>query len=111
MRIQTIHSLQNNKYIIDKQLGEGGFGITYKAWNTNMRKFVVIKTPNEKLKTEPDYHNYVTSFIQEGRILSKLSTNPNPHIVWVNDSFIEKGHPYLVMDYIEGKNLYNLVNY
>jgi serine/threonine-protein kinase len=109
MRIQTIHSLQNNKYIIDKQLGEGGFGITYKAWNTNMRKFVVIKTPNEKLKTEPDYHNYVTSFIQEGRILSKLSTNPNPHIVWVNDSFIEKGHPYLVMDYIEGKNLYNLV--
>ena len=49
------HKLQNGKYEIGEILGQGGFGITYKALNIETDKFVVIKTPNEYLKHDPDY--------------------------------------------------------
>ncbi len=39
-------NLQNSKYILEKELGQGSFGITYKAINQNINQTVVIKTLN-----------------------------------------------------------------
>jgi serine/threonine protein kinase len=44
--------LQGGKYTIEQELGEGGFGITYRARDNNGRK-VVIKTLNETCTTPP----------------------------------------------------------
>ena len=38
-----IHTLQNGKFAILKVLGQGGFGITYEAFNTKLGKRVAIK--------------------------------------------------------------------
>jgi len=101
--------LHGGKYQIERILGRGGFGITYKARHTQLNQDVVIKTPDETLKIEPDYPKYVTRFIQEGQVLAKLCKEPHPHIVRVIDLFAEGDTHCLVMDFIEGESLYERV--
>ncbi|MBD2442016.1 serine/threonine protein kinase [Dolichospermum sp. FACHB-1091] len=106
---QKGYKLQGGRYVIEKVLGEGGFGITYQAQHTLLKQWVVIKTPNEILKNDSEYPNYVKRFIQEGRKLAKLSQQPHPNIVRVTELF-EEGKTYcLVMDFVPGESLFNLV--
>jgi serine/threonine-protein kinase len=101
--------LQGGRYVIEKVLGQGGFGITYQAQHTLLKQWVVIKTPNESLKNDSEYPNYVKRFIEEGRKLAKLSQQPHPNIVRITELF-EDGKTYcLVMDFVSGESLFNLV--
>jgi phosphate transport system substrate-binding protein len=106
----TGQQLQGGKYVIEEVLGQGGFGITYKALHIRLNRYVVIKTPNEYLKYDPDYNKFVARFIREGQILAQLSKDPHPHIVGVSDSFEEGEINCLVMDFISGENLFELVD-
>ena len=101
--------LHGGKYQIERILGRGGFGITYKARHTQLHQDVVIKTPDEAVKNEPDYPKYVQRFRQEGRVLAQLCKEPHPHIVRVIDLFSEGDTDCLVMDFIEGESLYERV--
>ena len=101
--------LQAGKYVIDKVLGQGGFGITYKALHVELNRTVVIKTPNEYLSHDSEYEKYIERFIQEGRILARLSQDPHPHIVGVIDLFKEGAIHCLVMDFVPGENLFQVV--
>lgn len=101
--------LQSGKYVIETILGQGGFGITYKALHVELNQTVVIKTPNEYLSHDPEYEKYIERFIQEGRILARLSEDPHPHIVGVIDLFREGATHCLVMDFVEGENLFEAV--
>ena len=101
--------LQNGKYVIEKELGIGGFGITYKARHTSLNYDVVIKTPNEDVNSDPNYAKYVERFIKEGRMLAQLSNDPHPHIVRISDLFREGDTHCLVMDFIPGESLWHLV--
>ncbi|NET59916.1 MAG: protein kinase [Symploca sp. SIO2E6] len=103
------HRLQGDKYRIEKVLGEGGFGITYKALHVLFNEPVVIKTPNEKLQNDPEYPKFVRRFIKEGQQLAKLAKARHPHIVRVSDLFEEAGLPCLVMDFIAGESLFDVV--
>ncbi len=103
------HPLQNGKYVVESILGQGGFGITYKARHKQLDSNVVIKIPNEHLRHDPDYDKYVDRFIQEGRLLDRLSRRQHPHIVRVRDLFDEGEIPCLVMDFVPGENLFQLV--
>jgi serine/threonine protein kinase len=101
--------LQGDKYIIEQVLGQGGFGITYKARHSILNNLVVIKTPNDSLKNDPEYGNYIKRFIDEGQRLEKLSQIQHPNIVRVRDLFDEGGTYCLVMDFVQGDSLFNLV--
>ncbi|MEH1787556.1 MAG: serine/threonine-protein kinase [Nostoc sp.] len=101
--------LQAGKYVIDQVLGQGGFGITYKALHVELNQKVVIKTPNEYLSHDPEYDKYVERFIQEGRTLARLSQDPHPHIVGVIDLFKEGAIHCLVMNFVPGENLFETV--
>lgn len=52
---------------------------------------------------------YIERFIQEGRILARLSEVPHPHIVGVIDRFEESSIHCLVMDFVPGENLFEAV--
>ncbi|MFS0513475.1 serine/threonine protein kinase [Nostoc sp. UIC 10607] len=101
--------LQGGKYVIETVLGRGGFGITYKALHVELNQTVVIKTPNEYLSHDPEYEKYIERFTQEGRTLARLSEDPHPHIVGVIDLFEEGATHCLVMDFVEGENLFEAV--
>ena len=101
--------LHGGKYIIKQILGQGGFGITYKALQVYLNRPVVIKTPNEYLHHDPEYDKYIERFIAEGQTLARLSEDPHPHIVGVIELFQEGKIHCLVMEFVPGENLFQAV--
>jgi len=101
--------LTKRPYRIESILGQGGFGLTYKATHLQLNYQVVIKTPNVGLQNHPEYPKYVERFIGEGQILAKLSQNAHPGIVRVSDLFEENGIHCLVMDLVVGQSLFDCV--
>ena len=104
----------NNRYIVGRVLGQGGFGITYLAWDTKLEARVAVKEfmPNEiatrvgttvsvavESRTE-DFTYGAERFQEEARTLAKFMGQPN--IAGVTDYFDENDTSYFVMDYIEG---------
>lgn len=102
-------TLRTRPYRIDTILGQGGFGLTYKATHLQLKHQVVIKTPNGTLQNDPEYPNFVRRFIREGQILAQLCQNAHPGIVRVSDLFEEKGIHCLVMDLVVGQSLFDTV--
>lgn len=89
------------RYRIVNELGRGGFGAVYTAWDTSLSRPCAIKEnlePTEEAQRQ---------FSREARILASLS---HPNLPRVTDHFIiqDQGQ-YLVMDYIEGIDLEVLV--
>lgn len=99
-------TLQGGKYSLEKELGRGGFGITYKAIHHFLDQVVVIKTLNESLQEHPEFPRFQRRFQDEARSLA-LCVHPN--IVRISDFFVEAGWPYMVMDYVAGPTLQAVV--
>ncbi len=95
-------TLQNGKYTLDQELGRGGFGITFKATHHLLGQPVVIKTLNEVIGQDPNYADYLRKFQDEAR---RLALCLHPNIVRVSDFFTEAGHAYMVMEFIDGTSL------
>lgn len=99
-------TLQNGKYTLEEVLGEGGFGITLKALHHDLGQRVVIKTLNETSRQSSKFSYLAQSFRDEAR---RLALCQHPNIVRISDFFSEAGAPYLVMDYIPGSTLEQIV--
>ncbi len=104
-------------YLIDKVLGQGGFGITYLAHDPNLDQYVAIKEylPMELAIRDGDNSVYPASsangeryrwglerFISEARTLAKFK---HPAIVRVLSVFEENNTAYMVMEYEHGESL------
>lgn len=105
--------LNNGKYIVGEKAGQGGFGIIYKAWNTNLQCMVAIKeffplsmvTRNEgqkevvvfSSKREKDYEKHLNKFKREAKIMSMFTDSEN--CIRTYDVFEENGTAYIVMEY------------
>ncbi len=99
-------TLQGGKYTLEQQLGQGGFGVTFKATHHYLQQPVVIKTLHELLRQDLEFTSYLSQFQDEAR---RLALCLHPNIVRVIDFFQEGGMPYLVMDYIPGETLKTIV--
>jgi len=95
-------TLQGGKYTLERELGRGGFGITFKATHLYLGRLVVIKTLNQELRQHPEFTKFQRQFQDEAR---RLAACVHPNIVRVSDFFVEDGLPYMVMDYIPGHTL------
>lgn len=100
---------QRPQYIIESEIGVGGFGVTFKAKHQDLNFPVVIKTPNSRLCRDANYPKYVEGFRKEGRRLADITKHQHPNIVRIIDFFEEDNLPCLVMDFVKGENLYHLV--
>lgn len=99
-------TLQGGKYTLLEELGQGGFGVTFKATHHYLSQPVVIKTLNESLRLHPDLAKFGRQFQDEAR---RLALCLHPNIVRVSDFFVESGWPYMVMDYVPGQTLQAVV--
>ncbi len=95
---QVLH----NRYRIVKLLGQGGFGAVYRAWDVSLNRPCAVK---ENLDTSPDAQR---QFVREAQILANLS---HPNLPRVTDHFSISGMgQYLVMDFIVGEDLQDLLD-
>lgn len=109
------------EYEVVDVLGAGGFGITYRAWDTTLQKYVAVKeylprdfaTRTNTRTVVPtsqadraDYEWGLTRFLDEARTLARFD---HPHINKVHRFFEAHGTAYLVLDYIEGETLSTLL--
>lgn len=112
-------SLLKKRYLIDRAIGEGGFGITYSAWDVTTGKHVAIKEyyPSGYVSRDPrscqiiinSKQNHAATnrglkrFIDEAQHLS--SVNNLEGIVSVYDFFSANNTAYIVMEYLDGISL------
>lgn len=116
--------LKNGEYMIGRQLGQGGFGITYIGMDTILLQTVAIKEyfpfgavrRNDRNEIElydekyrKDYEKGLESFLCEGRILARFSNLTA--VVGVKNFFHENNTAYLVMDYVEGLSVREYVKH
>ncbi len=73
-------------------IGQGGTGEVWKAWDTQLGRWVAVKL----LKVEDPLQ--VQRFVRETTLLARLQ---HPNVVQVYDAGVHAGRPYLVMEYVE----------
>ena len=91
-------------YVLEKKLGKGGMGIVFVATQLSLGRRVAIKVLAHELLVDPEF---VRRFDREARTLASLN---HPNIVKVIDKGIERGNVYLVMEYVDGLSLRDLMN-
>lgn len=113
-------TILQDKYMVGRVLGQGGFGITYIGYDMNLATYVAIKeyypesistrglADNVLMVTAQSgkdeiYNKNLNRFVEEARNLSKFYSLPG--IVSVRNFFYENGTAYIVMDYVAGENL------
>ena len=101
------HKLDNGRYTIERLLGKGGFGLTYLGKDDKNNQ-VVIKTINEEEIPENYLDKIRRDFVREAINLAKCDIYP--HIVKCTDFIPDNRFPCIVMEYIPGDNIEELVN-
>lgn len=92
-----------NQYKIQEKIGSGGQGTVYKALDTKLNRTVVIKVlPPELTAKTANFRR----FEREAQLCSQLD---HPNICTVYDFHSENGVFYIAMQYVEGKNVRQLV--
>lgn len=118
-----LYTMLNDQYLIGRVLGQGGFGITYKALDTLDNKIVAVKEymPSEyservgknvsPLKDDAKamrvFEHGKSSYIDEIRTLHQFKNSDG--IVKIYTHFQENNTAYLVMEYLDGRNLKSFV--
>ncbi|PPJ65035.1 serine/threonine protein kinase [Cuspidothrix issatschenkoi] len=98
-------ALFGGRYIIERELGQGGIGITYLAKNQR-GELRVIKTLRQEILNRPDLIAYQDKLKQDFRDEAlRLALCRHPHIVEVENVFDEASLPCMVMEYINGEDL------
>ncbi len=93
----------NDRYQIIKSIGEGGMANVYLAYDTILDRDVAVKVLRGDLSND---EKFVRRFQREALNASSLS---HPNIVEVYDVGDDNGQYFIVMEYIEGKNLKDLL--
>ncbi|HYT68280.1 MAG TPA: protein kinase [Vicinamibacterales bacterium] len=90
-------------YAIDRQLGEGGMGVVYRATDARLNRAVALKVIAADAVADPERKR---RFVTEARAASALN---HPNIVTIHDIDESDGIDFLVMELISGRPLQELI--
>ena len=89
------------RFELRQVLGEGGMGQVFKAWDTELERYVAIKTLLPQFMSDP---GALEEMKQEVRISQRLN---HPGIVAVYDYRVHDRTPYIIMEFVEGLPLHH----
>lgn len=96
--------LIGGKYRVDGVIGEGGMGVVFAATHLDLHCTVALKVIRPEFQQQPDL---VARLMLEARAAAQIRSE---HVCRVLDvARLESGVPYVVMEYLEGKNLAKLL--
>jgi eukaryotic-like serine/threonine-protein kinase len=93
-----------NRYKILDRVGEGGVGAVYRAYDNILQRDVAIKVMRPEYARQSDFRE---RFLEEARAVARLD---HPSIVKVHDFGQDEDLLYIVMEYIPGNNLREILN-
>jgi serine/threonine protein kinase, bacterial len=104
------NALLNTRYLILRRVGKGGMGAVYQAADTRLSSKVwALKEMSDAAILDPaEKQQARDAFQREAQMLALLD---HPNLPKVNDFFIEGGKLYLVMDFINGQTLEDLLDH
>lgn len=91
------------RYQVRSELGRGGVGVVYLAWDPHLEREVALKT---LIAGRDASEVQIERFLREVRAATRLR---HPHLVSVHDAGVEEGRFYLAMDRIQGESLADLL--
>ncbi len=94
-------SFSDGRYVVIKKLGEGGKGIVFKCTDKMLGRTVALKMIKTSLDDET-----TSRFNREAQTTAKLG---HPNIVSVYDIGTVDSHPFLVIEYVDGKSLDDII--
>ena len=101
-------TILRERYRLTNIVGQGGMGNVYRAEDLRLpgRLCAIKEVRPDPLATDEGREQAREQFLQEASILAQLD---HPNLPKVSDYFSEAGNEYLVMDYVEGQDLGNLL--
>src|SRR5215510_10347758 len=100
---ESLLGQQVGSYQIQSLLGAGGMGVVYKGQDVRLKRSVAIKVlPRDKV-SDPERKR---RFVQEAKAASALN---HPNIITIYDIGSEGGIDFIVMEYVSGKSLDQLI--
>jgi serine/threonine-protein kinase len=101
------HSLLHERYLIIRKVGQGGMAAVYQTADTwHPGTSWAVKEMSDAALSAHDREFAVQSFMQEARLLGALR---HPNLPRVVDAFTEGGKHYLVMEFVPGQTLQDLL--
>lgn len=92
-------NMRLGQYEIVAELGRGGMGVVYKAYEADLDRYVAIKVLSRTLGHDAGVRE---RFLREARSMAALN---DPHIVQIHSIGEEAGQPYFVMEFVAGESL------
>jgi eukaryotic-like serine/threonine-protein kinase len=92
------------RYHVEDVLGGGGMALVYRARDEELDRPVAIKLLADNLAADEAFRK---RFLREARLAAQLA---HPNVVQVYDSGEADGRPYIVMEYVEGETLADLLS-
>jgi tetratricopeptide (TPR) repeat protein len=86
-------SLMFGKFALQQELGRGGFGVVYKAFQADLQRIVALKF------LHTDSEESTERFMREARIAANLS---HPNITAIYEVGKHEGKPYITMQFVDG---------
>ncbi len=93
----------NGRYRLDEMIGEGGMAVVYRGYDLLLGRVVAVKILREQFGSD---QNFLLRFTREAQSAAKLS---HPHIANVYDVGHDGDTHYIVMEYVNGPNLKDLI--
>jgi serine/threonine protein kinase len=100
------NTLLRKRYVILRTIGRGGMGAVYQARDTRRDKICAIKEMSLSSVPADEREQAFRNFLAEATILSRLS---HPNLPTFTEFFSEGDRHFLVMEYIDGKTLEELL--
>jgi serine/threonine protein kinase len=101
-RLPSGTELSGGRYKIEKPVAAGGMGAVYRAIDTRFNRPCAVKEMLDEFQNDSERTQAVEWFGREATLLLDLN---HPCVPRVRDFFVEGGKHYLVMDFIEGRTL------
>lgn len=99
----TTTPMLQNRYVLEETIGSGGMAVVYRARDRMLERTVAIKLLRPKYSGNQAFQD---QFRREARAAANLS---HPNIVTIYDIGYDAGRLFIVMEYIEGQNLKDLI--